>query len=164
MPPSARETEPKAPPSADSVAVREYLGRVRSHLPVGAAPDILRELRSAILDRADEIADAENRPINDEILVRALDRLGNPEVVAQSYAPQRDVIPAESRRAFIATFALLFTIHLVLLAVATAMGRAMELGPLALAPVAPGLVTCAFAALHAMVLDLGLATLTFCCM
>lgn len=162
--PTPETTAPRAdggPASGGSPALRDYLGRVRAHLPVRSAPDILRELETSILDRADAIALAEDRDADDTVIERVLHEIGEPDRVAAGYAPRRSVIEPESYRAYVVTIALALGIHLVLLAVATTLGNRVQAGPVSIAPVGEGFFAFAGAVLAALVMDVGLATIVF---
>lgn len=158
---STSAPRPAGAASEDSPALREYLARVRAHLPVRCAPDVLLELKTSILDRADAIALAEDRDADESVIARALGEVGEPDVVAAGYVPVRHVVEPSSYRAFVMTIAILLGIHLVLLAVATSLGRALQAGPVAITPVGDGSFSFGGAILHALVMDVGLATIAF---
>lgn len=141
----------------------DYLGRLRSQLPVQGGADIRRELESSILDRADAIAAARGAPRADADIVReAMREMGDPEDIAASYAPRGHVVAPEHRRAFLVWTTMLFAVHLVLVGVATAAERALHAGPFAIAPIGPhGLLSVAAATLHAAFLDIGLMVVLF---
>lgn len=152
---------PTGAASDASPALREYLARVRSQLPVRIAPDVLQELKTSILDRADAIALAEDRDADETVMLRALREVGEPDEVAAGYVPVRHVIEPSSYRAFVVTIASLLGVHLVLLAVATSLGRAIQAGPVAITPVGSETLSFGGAILHALVIDVGLATIAF---
>lgn len=161
-PPSSRPpARPSGATPGESPVLREYLARVRAQLPVRMAPDVLRELETSILDRADAIALAEDCDPDDAVIARALAEVGEPDAVAAGYVPPRHVIEPASYRAFVVTIASLLGIHLVLLAVATSLGRAIQAGPVAITPVGSGTLSFGGAILHALVMDIGLATIAF---
>ncbi|MCG3135873.1 MAG: hypothetical protein HMLKMBBP_03649 [Planctomycetes bacterium] len=135
---------------------------MRSHLPVGAAPDILRELESSILDRADAIAARDAASSGDEAVRRALSELGEPERVAGAYTSERHIVAPESYRAFVVTFALLVAVHLSLIGIASTMDRTLLAGPVEVSPVGTGgFADLASAAMHAVLLDLGITVLVY---
>ncbi len=157
-PPAVR---PACAASDESPALREYLARVRAQLPVRIAPDVLQELKTSILDRADAIALAEDRDADETVILRALREVGEPDEVAAGYVPLRNVVEPSSYRAFVVTIASLLGVHLVLLAVATSLGRAIQAGPVAITPVGSETLSFGGAILHALVIDVGLATIAF---
>lgn len=141
--------------------LHEYLGRLRSQLPVGS-DDVVRELESSILDRAEELAAAGDGIVDPVVLGRVLDEVGEPETVAAGYAPRGHVVAPEHYRAFLVWSSITFAVHLVLIGVATTADRALQFGPLAVSPVGPqGFISVAAAAIHALLLDLGLMVATF---
>lgn len=149
-------------PDAEPAVLRDYLGRVRSHLPVGAAPEILRELESSILDRVDAAADAAGRSPDEAILREVLAKVGEPESVAESYLPRRHVVAPEHHGWFLVCTAITFAVHLALIGIATAMSRPLQVGPVAVAPIGPlGLPSHAAALVHALLVDVGLNVVAF---
>lgn len=149
-------------PETRSPVLDEYLGRVRSHLPVRSGGDIVRELESSIRDRVDDLAAEERREPDDEIVRRALAEIGDPEEVAAAYVGQRFLVGPSDFRAFLAATAVLFAIHLAMIGLATALGRAFQFGPFAIGPIGPhGLLSTAAAVVHALLLDVGLMALVF---
>jgi len=150
------------PAETTSPALAEYLGRVRSHLPVRTGGDILRELESSVRDRVDDLAAAAGRAPDDEMLRKALAEMGEPETVAAAYARQRSLVGPADFRPFVVWTTILFAVHLGLVGVATMLGHPLALGPIAVAPTGPhGLVSTAAAAVHALLLDVGLMAFVF---
>ncbi len=140
-----------------SPALDEYLGRVRSHLPLRAGGDILRELESSIRDRVDDVAAAERREPDDAVVRRVLADMGEPESVADAHARDRSVVAGTSFGPFVLWTAIVFAVHMALVGVATTLGRAIALGPIEVAPVAPdGLAAMTASVVHALLLDVGL--------
>lgn len=145
--------------STDSRALREFLARVRPHLPLRESGDILMELESAVLDRVDDIARDERRAPLDDDFRRAIAEIGEPESIAASYTPGRYVVAPEAFRAFTFHFGLVFIVHLILIGIATAVQRAFHVGLFAIAPVGPhGLLSVLAAGVQAGLIDLGLVT------
>ncbi|MCE9637639.1 MAG: hypothetical protein K8T90_18220 [Planctomycetes bacterium] len=141
----------------------DYLGRLRSQLPVQGGDDIRRELESSLLDRAEGIAAERGAPRADAAILReAMHEVGEPEDVASSYAPRGHVVAPEHYRAFLVWTTMAFAVHLVLVGVATAADRAIHAGPFAVSPVGPhGFLSVAAAAIHALLLDVGLMVVVF---
>lgn len=147
---------------AKSPVIDEYLGRVRSHLPIRAGGDIVRELESSIRDRVEDIATAESRAPDDEIVRRALAEMGEPEDVAVAYSGKRYLVGPNDFRPFVAATAVVFALHIALIGLATALSRAFQFGPFAIGPIGPhGLVSTAASVVHALLLDVGLMALVF---
>lgn len=145
-----------------SALLEEYLGRVRSHLPLRRGADILRELESSIRDRVDDMAAAEERAPDEDLVRRALAEIGEPERVAVAYASRGALVAPEEFRAFLASTAVVFAIHLALIGVATTLGKPLQFGPAAVAPVGPhGFLSTAASVVHALLLDLGIMVIAF---
>jgi hypothetical protein len=150
------------PGNATSPVLTEYLGRVRSHLPILSGGDILRELESSVRDRVDDLAAAAGSAPDDAMLRKALAEMGEPETVAASYARQRSLVGPADFRAFVVWTTILFAVHLGLVGVATMLGRPLVAGPVEIAPTgALGFVSTAAAAIHALLLDVGLMAFVF---
>jgi len=64
-----------------------YVAEVGRRLPEKQRADIEREIRSMIEDTLEDESAAQGRPIDEEMLVMLLKRLGSPEKMAASYAP-----------------------------------------------------------------------------
>jgi hypothetical protein len=148
-------TETKSP------ALDEYLGRVRSHLPLRSGGDILRELESSIRDRVDDVAASERRDPDDAVVRRVLADMGEPETVADAFARERTLVGGASFGPFVLCAAITFAVHMALVGVATTLGAALQFGPIAVSPVGPGVVSMAAAVVHAMLLDVGLMVFAF---
>ena len=150
------------PAELKSPVLDEYLGRVRSHLPLRRGGDIVRELESSIRDRVDDLAAREHRPPDDEIVRRALAEIGEPESVAGGFVRQRSLVGPAEFRSFLTSTTVVFAVHLALIGVATTLARPLQFGPAGVSPIGPhGLVSTASAVLHALCLDLGLMVLVF---
>ncbi len=148
--------------STDSPVLRAYLGRLRPHLPLRTSRDILMELESDILDRVDALAERDGRDPDDEMFRHALEEIGEPEVVAQSYVRERYLVAPEAYRTFLLATAMVFGVHIVLVGIATALGHALHFGPVGIAPVGPhGLVSVLASAIHAVLLDIGITAVAF---
>jgi hypothetical protein len=135
---------------------------VRAHLPVGAGPDIVRELESSIRDRADAVAAGRGSETDDAAICCAIEEVGDPEDFAAAYVPRHQLVAPEHTRSLLLWTALAFAVHLSLVGVATSLGRAIHFGPVAIAPVGPhGLLSLLASAAHALLLDVGLMVLAF---
>ena len=155
-------TSPVRPPEPNPPVLREYLGRVRAHLPVGSGSDIVRELESSIRDRADAVAAGRGSETDDDAICCAIEQVGDPEDVAAAYAPRSELIRPEHTRSLLVWTALLFAVHVSLVGVATSLGNALHVGPVAIAPIGPhGLLSLLAAAVHALLVDVGLTVVVF---
>ncbi len=145
--------------TSDSQDLREFLGRVRPHLPIRDSGDILRELESAVLDRVDDIAGGHRRAPEAIDFRQAIAEIGTPEEIAASYGPSRYLIAPESYRAFIFHVGLVFIVHLILIGIATSISRPFHMGLFQISPVGPnGVLSVLAAGVHAALVDLGLVT------
>ena len=145
-----------------SPALREFLGKVRPHLPLRDAKDILMELEGAVLDRADRLAERDQGAVDDAMIRRAIDEIGAPETIAASYTPARYLVAPEAFRAFLFHTGLVLIVHLILIGIATALSRPFHVGLFEIAPVGPnGLLSLVAAAVHAGLVDLGLVTAVY---
>lgn len=145
----------------NDAVIAEYLGRVRSHLPLRNGADIVRELESSIRDRVDDLAASEHRAPDEAMLRKALSEMGEPEEVAGAYVRRRALVPPEQFRGFLASTSVVFAVHLALVGVATTLGRTLEMGPIAFAPADATLLGTAVAVAHALLVDVGLMVLVF---
>jgi len=145
-----------------SPALDEYLGRVRSHLPIFRGGDILRELESSIRDRVDDVAANERRAPDDVVVRRVLADMGEPEDVADAFARDRSIVAGRSFGPFVMWTGIAFAVHIGLVGVATTLGQALQFGPMAVAPVGSGgLLSLAASVVHALFLDVGLMVFAF---
>jgi hypothetical protein len=64
-----------------------YVAEVGRRLPEKQRADIEREIRSMIEDTLDDESRTQGRPVDEDLLVTVLKRLGPPEKLAASYAP-----------------------------------------------------------------------------
>lgn len=148
--------------TTESKELREFLGKVRPHLPLRDSRDILRELESAVLDRVDDIADSQSRMPAPEDFRQAIAEIGSPEDVAAAYAPSRYLIAPEAYRGFLFHTGLLFVVHLILIGIATALSRPFHMGLFEVVPVGPnGLLSVLGAGVHALLVDLGIVTAVY---
>lgn len=143
----------------ESKDLREFLGKVRPHLPLRDSGDILMELESAVLDRVDDLARQADRDPEEGDFRRAISEIGAPETVAASYAPSRYLIAPEAFRSFVLHTGLVFVVHLVLIGIATSISRDFHMGLFRIEPVGSnGIVSVLAASIHAGLIDLGLVT------
>jgi hypothetical protein len=148
--------------TSDSKELREFLGKVRPHLPIRDSVDILRELESAVLDRVDDLADSYERPPQEADYRQAISEIGAPEAVAASYAPSRHLIDPGSYRTFLFHAGMVFVVHLILIGISTAISRPFHMGLFTVEPVGPhGVLSVLAAGVHAGLVDLGLVTAVY---
>jgi hypothetical protein len=67
--------------------INAYVTEVGRHLPEKQRADIEREIRSMIEDTLEDESRTQDRPVDEDLLVAVLKRLGPPEKLAASYAP-----------------------------------------------------------------------------
>mgnify|MGYP001226536633 CR=1 FL=1 len=151
-----------SPRTAASPVLREFLGRVRPHLPLREGNDILLELESTVLDRAETLAARAGRPADEAAIREALEEIGDPEEFAWTFAQPRYLVAPEAYRTFLIWTGMIFVVHLVLIGVATALARPLHVGLCEIAPVgANGLVSVLASAVNAVLLDVGITATLF---
>lgn len=69
-----------------------YVSEVGRRLPEKNRADIEREIRSMIEDTLEDESAAQGRPVDEEMLVAVLTRIGSPEKLADSYAPPKYLV------------------------------------------------------------------------
>ena len=142
--------------------VREYLAKVRPFLPLRDGRDILLELESTIEDRVEDMAESLDRAPDEVLYRKALEDLGDPEAVAAQFGVERYLVAPEAYRPFLLFTCLAFVLHLALIGIATALDRPLHMGLFHMPPVGPnGLISVGAAAVHALLLDVGLMAIVF---
>ncbi len=101
-----------------------YASEVGRHLPEKMREDIEKETHSMIEDTLEDESRAQGKPIDEDMVVAVLKRLGPPEKMAASYLPPRYLIGPELFPAFIHTLRVVLAIILVLAVV----GLGLSLG------------------------------------
>lgn len=76
-------------------ALDDYLSQVEMYLPPWNAQEIVREIRSHVLDQAEGLAAERGVEVDEAILREALDRLGSPKQLAAGYVPAVTLIRPE---------------------------------------------------------------------
>jgi hypothetical protein len=69
-----------------------YIEQVGDNLPRNDRDDILKEIRSILEDTLESRSQAEDRPVDEELIVSVLKDFGTPSKVAASYLPPRYLI------------------------------------------------------------------------
>lgn len=145
------------PPQLD-----DYLGKVRTHLPLRQAKDILLELESNILDRVEHMASEEGRDPDDDHFERVFSEMGAPEAVAAGYHIDRYLVGPAEFRPFLFYTGLAFALHMVLVGVATALGETLSFGLFSVTPMGhEGMLSMLSSAARALVVDVGLVVFVF---
>lgn len=138
-----------------------FLDEVAAHLgPRRGRKDLILELRSAILDRAEESSGGEP---DRESIRQAMSRMGQPAEVALAYAGERYLIGPRYYRAFLTYTGLVFAIHLVMILIATVTEIGIEIFPISVMRIAHphSLLNLLFVATQALLLDIGLMVVIF---
>lgn len=151
-----QKSTPKESPHLD-----RYLDEVAAHLGRHRGRrDLMMELRSTILDRAEEFAGG---PPDDADVKRAIAAAGDPAVVASAYAGERYLIGPQLYRPFLVYTGIVFAVHLVMILIATVTMVRFEMFPVTILRVAPPytLLNLFLTAAHALLLDIGLMVVIF---
>ena len=138
-----------------------YLDEVAAHLGRSAGRrEMLLELRSAILDRAEDIGEG---TATAEAIEQALRGFGDPFEVAAAYAGERYLIGPRLYRHFWIYTGFVFAAHLVMIVVASVAQADFELFPVSVGHVAPpfSILGVVAVAIQALLMDIGLMVLIF---
>ncbi len=141
--------------------LEHYLDEVSAQLGrFKGKQDLLLELRSDALDRAEDLGGGEVTP---EGMAQAVDSMAEPAEVALAYRGAKYLIGPKVYRAFVLYTAILFVVHLVLLIVATVTGSGIEIFPLSIVKLERPhtLVNLVSVAIQALLLDIGLMVVIF---
>jgi len=139
----------------------DYLDEVAAHLgPRKGRRDLLLELRSAILDRAEEIGEGVPDAVS---LKSAVTAMGDPAEVALAYTVEKYLVGPRMYRPFLIYTGILFVAHVVMILVATATDVGIEVFPVSIMKVARPhtFVNLLFVATQALLLDIGLMVVIF---
>ena len=150
----------------DSEELRRYLDRVEGNLQGPGKGDILREIESHILDRAEGFAAARGAPPGPEDLRRAIEELGDPSDLAVSYSGEKHLVSPKEYAAFWYFTLLVFAVHATTLLVAFATQTEFAFFPFNVMPgtkVRAGGAAAVIASLivQAFLFDVGLVTTVF---
>ena len=94
-----------------------YVAEVGRRLPEKQRADIEREIRSMIEDTLEDESRTQGRPVDEDMLVGVLKRLGSPERLAASYVPPRYLVGPELYPTYILSLKLVLGIVLAVGAV-----------------------------------------------
>ncbi|HEU4395755.1 MAG TPA: hypothetical protein VFS92_09330 [Planctomycetota bacterium] len=150
----------------DSEELRRYLDRVEGNLQGPGKGDILREIESHILDRAEALAAAREAAPGPEDLRRAIEELGDPSDLAISYSGEKHLVSPKEYAAFWYFTLLVFAVHTTTLLVAFATQAEFAFFPFNVLPgskVRTGGAAAVIASLivQAFLFDVGLVTTVF---
>jgi hypothetical protein len=141
--------------------IDHWLSEVAACLPRRVArADVIAELRSSVLDRAEEIAGG---PVTEESLRAALSAMGEPAEVAMAFTGARTLVDPRLYPSFVTYTGIVFAIHLVMIVAATAFGASIAVFPFE-ARELPGrgaVFPLLVAAVQALLFDIGLMVVLF---
>jgi hypothetical protein len=143
-----------------SPVLRDWLEEVAVHLPRRERRDVLLELESHVLDRAEETAG----PDPDEATIRAIvESLGEPARIASSYGGDRYLVGPGVYRAFVLYTAILYVVHMMMILIGVATGARIHLFPARITSDAafPTWFELFGVAVHAALFDIGLMVVIF---
>ena len=127
------------PDAGDSLPSSEtleaFLEEVSAHMgPRRGKKDMILELRSTILDRAEEIGQG---TVDDATIKAAIKAVGEPALVASAYTGEQYLIGPKLYRPFLFYTGIIFAVHLVMILVASVALTKIELFPVTILRVAP---------------------------
>lgn len=94
--------------------IQYYVSEVGRHLPEKMREDIEKETRSMIEDTLEDESKTQGKPVDEEMVVAVLKRLGPPDKMAASYLPPRFLIGPDLYPAFIQTMKIVLTVVAIL--------------------------------------------------
>jgi hypothetical protein len=107
-----------------------YVQEVGEHLPEKMRVDLEKEIRSMIEDSLDDLSRKQGKPVDEEMVVEVLQKLGSPKKFAASYLPPRYLIGPELYPVFISALKL----GLVITGILAVIGLGASLGMSARTP------------------------------
>ncbi|MCU0728379.1 MAG: hypothetical protein MUE73_21770, partial [Planctomycetes bacterium] len=140
-------------------ALDQWLSEVAACLPRRVPrADVIAELRSTILDRAEEIGGG-----TPEAIFAAIEAAGDPAEVAMAYTGERTLIGPRLYPSFVTYTGIVFAIHLVMIVAATAFDAAIEVFPFGARglPDNGAILHFLVAAVQALLFDIGLMVVLF---
>jgi len=149
-----------------SEELRRYLDRVEGNLQGAGKGDILGEIESHILDRAEALAAARGAQPGEEDLRRAMEELGDPSELAVSYSGEKYLVTPKEYAAYWYLTLLLFGVHVTMLFLAQATQMRFSFFPFNVLPAnEPGgagtALMLASLAVQAFLFDAGLVLMAF---
>ncbi len=143
-----------------SPALREYLEEVAVHLPRPGRADLLLELESHILDRAEE---SHGESPDEEAIRDVLGSFGEPAKIAAAYGGERFLIGPGLYRSFVAYTGIVYAVHLLMILVGVATGAQIHLFPARIASDGPlpSWFELLGVAIHTLLFDIGLVVVIF---
>jgi hypothetical protein len=141
--------------------LEKYLDEVSAHLGRWEGrEDVLLELRSDVLDRAEDLGEGEITP---DAVQRALATMANPAEFALAYRGERYLIGPKLYRAFVIYTGILFAVHIVMIIVATVTGTGIRIFPMNIMSLERphSLFNLFLVAIQALLTDIGLMVLIF---
>jgi hypothetical protein len=137
-----------------------YLDEVSAHLSLRTdRKDVILELRSSILDQAEDLGEGE---ASEDSIAEALRRMGEPVEVAMAYTGRKYLIGPRMYRPFVIYTGLLFAVHLAMLLVATVTKSTMHLFPVTIGQIdARSLLGFLIYAVQALLMDIGIMVVIF---
>jgi hypothetical protein len=146
---------------SDYPELDRYLDEVSAQLGrFSGKHDVLLELRSDALDRAEDLGGGRVTP---ESVARAVEGMAHPAEVALLYRGSKYLIGPRVYRAFLFYTGIFFAVHIVLILVATATGTGIEIFPLSIVKLERPhtLLNLCSAAIQALLMDIGLMVVVF---
>ena len=107
--------------------IDRYTQEVGRNLPEKLRADIEKEIRSLIEDNLEDESQKTGRPVDEDMQVEVLKRLGRPEKVAASYLPPRYLIGPELYPHFLNTLRIVLAVVAILAALG--LGTSLGAGP-----------------------------------
>ena len=105
-----------------------YVSEVGRRLPEKSRADIEREIRSMIEDTLEDESAAQGRPVDEDMLVTVLTRIGSPERLADSYAPPKYLVGPALYPSYVLSLKVVLGIVLAVGALVAAISTAAGVG------------------------------------
>jgi hypothetical protein len=122
-----------------------YVNEVGRHLPEKMRADLEQEIRSMIEDTLEDESRQQGRPVDDEMVVTVLKRLGPPQKMAASYQPPRYLIGPALFPAYFYTLRIVLSFVIAIAIIYSAIswglaiGQSVEVGAAILRSVGQGI-------------------------
>jgi len=146
---------------SDYPELERYLDEVSAQLGrYKGKQDVLLELRSDALDRAEDLGKG---TVTRETVAAAVGDMADPAEIALAYRGKKYLIGPRVYRAFVIYTGIFFVIHLVLIVVATVTGTGIEIFPLSIVKLERPhtLLNLLSVAIQALLMDIGLMVVIF---